>query len=115
MTACDPKQPPANQFGDTPTVIATWLIPTVFLAGFGLILIGNVLAYIYRKPGVKADYFWNGRPEDPAPPTFFRMTYNQTLIQPAKYRLVYGVTFIGVAMIFAVVMLTVAIAISRFW
>ncbi len=92
----------------------SWLVPTVFFSGCGLVLIGNVLAYIYRKPGVKADYFWNGRPEDPAPPVFFRMTYVRTLIQADKYRLVYGVTFVGVAMVFATVMLMVAGVVLQF-
>ena len=96
-------------------MLPSWLVPTVFLFGTGLVLIGNILAYIYRKPGVKADYFWNGRPEDPAPPAFFRMTYIKTLIQPSKYRLVYGVTFTGVAMVFAIVVLMVVTAISQLW
>jgi hypothetical protein len=96
-------------------LLPNWLVPTVFLTGTGLILFGQILAYVYRKPGVKADYFWNGRPEDPAPPAFFRMKYVETLIQPSKYRLVYGVTFTGVAMVFAIVFLMVASAISQFW
>jgi hypothetical protein len=96
-------------------LLPNWLVPTVFLTGTGLILVGQILAYVYRKPGVKADYFWNGCPEDPAPPAFFRMKYVETLIQPSKYRLVYGVTFTGVAMVFAIVFLMVASAISQFW
>lgn len=92
----------------------SWLVPTLFFTGCGLVLVGNVLAYIYRKPGVKADYFWNGRPEEPAPPAFFRMTYIKTLIQPDKYRLVYGVTLVGVAIILVIVMLMVAATIIRF-
>lgn len=96
-------------------MVPSWLVPAVFLIGTGLVLIGNILAYIYRKPGVKADYFLNGRPEDPAPPMFFRTTYVKTLIQPSKYRLVYGFWLVGVAMVFAIVMLMVVSAISRFW
>ena len=85
------------------------------MTGIGLVLIGNILAFVYRKPGVNADYFWNGRPEDPAPPTFFRMTFIKTLIQPSKYRLVYGVMLAGVSIVFAIVVLMVASLISRFW
>ena len=104
-----------NQSRGKPIVFESWLVPTVFLTGCGLVLVGNVLAYIHRKPGVKADYFWNGRPEDSAPPVFFRMTYMKTLIQPTKYRLVYGVTFVGLAMVMAIVLLMVATAIFQYW
>ena len=95
-------------------MLPNWLVPTVFLTGTGLVLIGQILAYVYRKPGVKADYFWNGRPEDSAPPAFFRITYVKTLIQPAKYRLVYGITLTGVLMVFAIVVFIVANAILKF-
>jgi hypothetical protein len=88
-------------------LLPSWIVPATFLGGFGLVLIGNILAFVYRKPGVQVDYFWNGRPEDPAPPTFFRMTYVKTLIQPDKYSLVHGVTFVGVSMVFGIVVFMV--------
>jgi hypothetical protein len=43
------------------------------------------------------------------------MTYIKTLIQPSKYRLAYGVTFAGVAMVLAIVMLIVVNAIIQLW
>ena len=95
-------------------MLELWFVPTLFFTGFGLVLIGNFLAFIYRKSDVKPNYFWNGRPEEPAPPVFFRMTYAKTLIRPDKYPLVYGVTFIGVAIMFVLVVLIIGSAIFRY-
>ena len=89
-------------------MLDSWVFPTLFFTGFGLLLAGNALAIFYRKPDVKPNYFWNGRPEDAAPSVFFRMSYAKTLIQRDKLPLVYGVTFVGALTMFGLAILIIA-------
>ena len=88
-------------------MLDSWLFPTLFFTGFGLLVAGNVLAILYRKPDVKPNYFWNGRPEDAAPSVFFRMSYAKTLIQRDKLPLVYGTTFVGALIILGLAILII--------
>lgn len=71
-----------------------WFI-IVFLIAMVLLGSAQVLAYVYRKPGVNFSVYINGYPDEPAPRGFFHMRRVISYVREDKVKLVYWTAFAG--------------------
>ncbi len=88
-----------------------WFI-AVFFVAIALAICSNILAYVFRKPGVDFSVYMNGYPDEPAPGGFFQMRRMMSYVREDKAKLVYWIAFAGAFLfmtniLFAVVMVLV--------
>ena len=77
----------------------------IFVLSWLLALVGNILGWVYRKPGVTMSVLMNGYPDEPAPSGFFCGKRTLSYIRDDKRKLVYGVLFVAAFLIMADVLL----------
>lgn len=85
-----------------------WFI-VIFVIGWVLALLGNILGWVYRKPGVTMSVLINGYPDEPAPSDFFVGKRLLSYVRDDKRKLVYGVCFIVVFLVMADVLAMVTL------
>ncbi len=77
-----------------------WFI-AIFVIGWVLALLGNILGWVYRKPGVTMSVLINGYPDEPAPSGLLVVKRMLSYVQDDKRKLVYGVLFLAAFLIMA--------------
>lgn len=75
-----------------------WFI-VIFVIGWLLALLGNVLFWFYRKPGVTMSVLINGYPDEPSPSSFFARKRLLSYVRDDRRKLVYRVLFVSAFMI----------------
>jgi hypothetical protein len=71
-----------------------WFI-AVFLIAMALVICSNILAYVFRKPGVNFSVYMNGYRDEPALSGFFQMRRMMSWVREDKVKLVYWIAFAG--------------------
>ncbi|MCH8135233.1 MAG: hypothetical protein IIB77_04555 [Proteobacteria bacterium] len=66
-----------------------WFI-AVFFVAIALLVCANILAYVFRKPGVKMSAYINGYPDEPAPSGLFQMRRLMSYVREDRVKLGYS-------------------------
>ena len=90
----------------------SWVF-VIFMVGWVLALVANILVWVYRKPGITMAIITNGYPDESAPP-FFSHKRVLSYVRDDKRKLVYGVGFVAVFLMMAVVLVIVIGSIFRY-
>lgn len=71
-----------------------WFIIVFFIA---MVLLGSaqILAFVFRKPGVNLSVYINGFPDEPAPSGLFQMRRLMSYVREDRVKLVYWLAFTG--------------------
>ena len=86
-----------------------WFI-AMFLVAMTLVICANILAYVFRKPGVDFSVYMNGYPEEPAPSGFFQMRRMMSYVREDKVKLVYWIAFAGAFLFMANILFMLVMA-----
>ena len=81
----------------------SWFV-VVFFVAMALVLCANILAYVFRKPGVDLSVYFNGYPDEPAPSGFFQMRRLLSYVREDRAKLVYWIAFAGVFLFMATIL-----------
>ena len=77
-----------------------WFIIVFFIA---IVLLGSaqILAYVFRKPGVNLSAYINGLPDEPAPSGLFQMRRLMSYVREDRVKIVYWLAFAGACLFMA--------------
>ena len=71
-----------------------WIF-VVFFVAIGLLICANILAYVFRKPGVDMSVYTNGYPNEPSPSRFLQTRRLMSYVREDRVKLVYWTAFAG--------------------
>lgn len=89
-----------------------WFVAVFFIA-MALLICANVLAYVFRKPGVNFSVYMNGYPDEPAPSGFFQMRRLMSYVREDRLRLVYWLAFAGAFLFVANILFVLAMGLRQ--
>ena len=90
-----------------------WFI-VVALVALAIVFCAEILAYVFRKPGVNLSVYFNGFPDEPAPRGFFQQRRLMSYVREDRVKMVYWMSFAGVFLFMAniLIMLVVGLIIQ---
>ena len=86
--------------------LGTWSIFFIFL-GVALLVSGNAVAIVFRKPGVTISDILTGPPDQPAITGVWSLKRIEPLVQPSKFAFAYSIALVGAAIVVIGVLLLV--------
>jgi len=86
-----------------------WFI-AVFFVAMALLICSNILAYVFRKPGVNFSVYMNGYPDEPAPSGLFHMRRLMSYVREDRVKLVYWLAFAGAFLFMANILFVLLMA-----